>query len=450
MERKLDFGYFALTALLVALMFVWPLAHTIALRLFFFFTALICAGWLVLHDARKSAIAMLSSLRVPLSLWIILSLWILVGALTYASLPKQVLMELWGQWLRSGLAGLLGLGAATLALSGRSPVSPPLFLGLIMSPMLAQVIFHDAWSLWLWRENGNIPFHQTRFLSGKSNVSYVVNTAMAVLCAELMARVLFRRYFLPLNSKALLICFVPLLFCTYVVSARNGMIGVIFLFLSCLALYGYYQRTKMNKVLLVLSLAVGIAGVASFAWLTVKADVRWQAFTQTIPIALDTQTNRAWLNPQKYSYPHLPDGRLVDISAYERTAWLKESATLFLEHPLGFGYSRFAFGNGLVLKYPGEGQPGAHSHSGMLDLALGVGIPGLLLWIGFLGSLLHLGWRSFFRNHHPSGLILLFVVTGFFGRSLVDSNLRDHVMEQFLFLCGLLAAFSTAPEKQTT
>ena len=449
MERKSDFGYFALAALLVGLMLVWPLAHVIALRLFLFAMALICAGWLVWRDARIPAGAMLSSLKVPLLLWLALSLWILVGTVSYAIYPKQVLMEFWGQWLRGGLAGLLGLGAATLASSGRSKVSPPLLLGLMTLAMLAQIVFHDAWTLWVWLQSGSLPFEQTRFFGHKSYVSFVSNTAMAMLCAELMARVLFRRNFLPLNNAALLLCFVPLLFCTYVLGTRNGVIGVIFLFLSCLILYGYHQRKKMNKAVLALSLVVGFAGLASFTWVTVKADARWLTFAQTVPVALDTHANRAWIDRERYSYPRLPDGRQVEISAYERVAWLKEGVLLFLEHPLGLGYSRNAFGTGLVLKYPGEGQLGTTSHSGILELALGVGAPGLLLWFAFLGALLHLGWRTFFRNQHAVGLILLFMVTGVIGRSLVDGNLRDHVMEQFLFLCGLLVVFAAATERRS-
>lgn len=444
MYKKLDFGYVALLSLLVALMFIWPLAHTIALRLVLFSSALVCALWLVFLDPR---VAIFRDLSPPLSFWIMLSLWILVGALTYADNPEQVFAEFRGQWLRSSLAGLLGILAAALTLSRRPAASMSILLTLIMLPMFIQIFFHDAWSLWLWWKDGNLPFGETRFIDGKAKVSYIANILMAMLCAELMARLLFNRYFLPLSSLVISVLLVPLLFCTYVLGARNGMIGSVFLLVSCLVLYAYRQHTKMNKISLALFMTIGFIGVASFAWLTAKADVRWQKFADTAQVAWETQTNRAWLNSHKYPYPNLPDGRQVDISAYERIAWLKEGATLLLDHPLGFGYSRFAFGNGLVLKYPDDGQPGTHSHSGTLDLALGVGIPGLLLWLGFLGSLLLLGWRSFFSNHHPVGLILLFVVMGFFGRSLIDSNLRDHMMEQFLFLCGLLVAIAASPEK---
>lgn len=437
--------YYTLTALLVALMFVWPMGRTIALRLLLFFSALGCAGWLIHIEGRHIVASSASCVRAPFYLWLALSAWILIGALTFAADPAKVFIELRGQWVRGGLAGLLGFLAAALALRGRSPISPPLLFTLIVAPMFVQTLLQDAYSLWLWQSSGNLPYDQTLFIEGKAKVSYVTNTAMAILCAELMARITFRRRFLPIASLWLVALIPLLLLCLYLLGARNGVIGVVLLFLSCLMFFGIAQRNRMHGALLGLFLAAGVAGVAGFAWVAEKADLRWQSFAQTVPLALDTVTHRAWLNPQLYPYPPLADGRPVDISAYERIAWIKEGALLLKEHPLGFGFSRSAFSDGLVAKYQGEALPGAHSHSGLLDLALGTGIPGLLLWFGMIGCLLVLGWRGFFRHHHPAGLALLFVVMGFFGRSLIDSNLRDHMLEQSFFLCGLLAAFSLPP-----
>jgi hypothetical protein len=59
-----------------------------------------------------------------------------------------------------------------------------------------------------------------------------------------------------------------------------------------------------------------------------------------------------------------------------------------------------------------------------------------LLWVCFQQGLL-----SFFKNHSPQGLLLAFIVTGFFGRSLVDSNIRDHMLEQFVFLLCVMLVF---------
>jgi len=434
--------YYTLTLLLFALMFVWPIGHTISLRLVLFFCALLCAGLLVHAEGRQTVATDEPYIKAAVFLWLALSAWILLGALTFASDPAKVLIELRSQWLRGGLAGLLGFLAAALVLRGRSPIAPPLMFSLIVAPMFLQTLIQAVYSLWLWWGSGALPFDKTLLVEGKAKVSYLTNTALAIVCAELMARIAFRRFFLPLGSRFLVALIPLLLLCLYLLGVRNGVFGAVFLFLSCLVFYAISQRQRMRGAVLALILAAGIAAVASFAWVAEKADIRWQNFAQTVPIAWDTQTHRAWLNQKMHPYPHLPDGRIVDVSAYERIAWIKEGILLLKEHPLGFGYSRTAFSDGLVAKYPGEVLPGAHSHSGLLDFALGTGLPGLLLWFALIACLLTLGWRGFFRYHHPAGLALLFVVTGFFGRSLIDSNLRDHMLEQSLFLCGLLAAFS--------
>lgn len=440
--------YYTLAALLVALMFVWPTGRTIALRLLLLFSALGCAAWLVRLEGRQVLTAGATCLRAPFYLWLALFIWIIIGGLTFAADPAKVFIELRGQWLRGGLAGLLGFAAAALFLRGRSPLDPAKALTFIVAPMFIQTLAQDAYSLWLWMQSGALPYDQTLLIEGKAKVSYVTNTALAIVCAELMARIAYGRRFLPLASGWLAALIPLMLLCLYLLGARNGVIGAVLLFLSCLVFFGIARRGKMHGAVLALFLIAGVAGVSGFAWVAEKADLRWQRFAQTVPLALDTITHRAWLNPQLYPYPPMADGQTVDISAYERIAWIKEGAILLKEHPLGFGFSRSAFSDGLVAKYGGEALAGAHSHSGLLDLALGTGIPGLLLWLGMIACLLAVGWRGFFRHHHAAGLALLFVVMGFFGRSLIDSNLRDHMLEQSFFLCGLLAAFALTGDRE--
>ena len=48
-----------------------------------------------------------------------------------------------------------------------------------------------------------------------------------------------------------------------------------------------------------------------------------------------------------------------------------------------------------------------------------------------------IGWKTFRDGNIAVGLVLMFLISGFFSRSLVDSNIRDHVLQQFLFMAGL-------------
>ena len=117
----------------------------------------------------------------------------------------------------------------------------------------------------------------------------------------------------------------------------------------------------------------------------------------------------------------------------------KEGFILITENPFGIGYGRNAFGHGLKAKY---GEGGGHSHSGIIDLGIGTGFIGMGLWVVFLASLMYYGFRSFKKDESYFGMILLFIVSGFFFRMIVDSVIRDHMLEQFMFLVGLLLALS--------
>jgi O-antigen ligase len=202
-------------------------------------------------------------------------------------------------------------------------------------------------------------------------------------------------------------------------------------------LYYRRNRARIGKPALAAVGALVVAGVALSAYLGVHSDPRWRSFQETIPIALDTRTHKAWLDVEKYPLPRLSNGRPVRESNYLRIAWLKEGSLLVLEHPLGVGFGREAFEVGLRQKY-GEGR--GYTHSGILDLAIGAGIPGAVLWLGFLGTLFLAAWRrSASGPHGYHSLLLVFLVADFGSRMFIDSIIRDHMLQQFLFLVGLVS-----------
>ena len=117
------------------------------------------------------------------------------------------------------------------------------------------------------------------------------------------------------------------------------------------------------------------------------------------------------------------------------------ASRLIGEHPLGYGYGRNAFAHALRLHYP-KAQLG-HAHSGWIDLGIGGGIPALALWAALIGSLMWRGWRSFFDTANPGGLLLFFLATGYAGRMALDSVNKDHMLQMFMFLAGLLLVLAT-------
>jgi O-antigen ligase len=124
-----------------------------------------------------------------------------------------------------------------------------------------------------------------------------------------------------------------------------------------------------------------------------------------------------------------------------RISALKEGALLIVDHPLGIGFGRNAYGHGLEAKYGEKGL--GHSHSGLMDLAIGTGIPGTILWLTFLVALFLVGWRRFREAPDYPPLLLMLGVGGYGFRMLVDSVIRDHMLQQFLLMAGLLAVLAT-------
>ena len=66
----------------------------------------------------------------------------------------------------------------------------------------------------------------------------------------------------------------------------------------------------------------------------------------------------------------------------------------------------------------------------------------MVVWIAFLGSLAWLGLRRFLDTGSYAGLALLFVVLDFSTRLLLDSVTKDHMMQQFMLVAGLLAVLA--------
>jgi O-antigen ligase len=115
----------------------------------------------------------------------------------------------------------------------------------------------------------------------------------------------------------------------------------------------------------------------------------------------------------------------------------------YAERPLGIGFDGVAFGRALKVKY-GETGPG-HSHSGLIDLAVGTGLPGVLMWCALLAYLMAASIRRFIKHTSCFALMALFTVFNFSIRMVVDSKIRDRMLQQFI---SLTAFFFTAMLKE--
>lgn len=452
------FAYAAIFILLI----VWQIPGTIGLR--YGLLVLLLPMTITLVSCRHTTQPNpMPFMKLPLFLILVLTGWIILVIAFWGQNPGVSWSEFRGQWLSALGTGLVGLLLARAACKDSDQRVQSLTT-VVFWALLAQVLLHDVLDVVYWASTSNPPFRQAPVLylpelisalstgvpwqelfdeTSPDKFSYVNNILAAFLVAEISQRLLVRKRWLMCSNTILVLGIMAMLLCSYWLQIRNGNAGLLLLLTFALLMMAtrLVQRFGIARVMGGAAAAGLILVMLSMAML--HSDPRWQKLAATIPAAMDTQTNSTWLT-RDGAYPKLSSGEVVDISAYERLAWAKEAVTLVVENPMGLGYNRLAFGAGIDAKYHMNGEFRAHSHSGVLDFAIANGWIGLTIWLAFLLSLFVAGWHAFRADQVSIGLILMFLVSGFMGRSLVDSNIRDHVLQQFMFMVmlfyGLVAA----------
>jgi hypothetical protein len=417
--------------LCLALLFVWSLPGTIALR------AVLMLAALLLLARRVASADFCGNVRahwLPLGLLAVLTLWLLLQALFLSGETRWALDELLGQWLPALLALMLGL-----LLAGTS-AQPATAIVLVLAAMAAIAV---GQSLWSWLAGGQLLTEQVPLTGGKLEMSFVVNLLLAFLTVDLFCRATRRAALLRAPVAATLGILLLALASAFLAGARNGIVGVFFLSFSAVSLFVFDQRRRLGVARTLLAAVVVVVALFAFGDAHYRSDPRWQKLDESAAIAWDIDRHATWLDAAGQPWPKLADGSEVDPSAYIRIAFIHGGLRLIADHPLGYGYGRNAFVHALRQAHP-EARLG-HAHSGWIDLGVGGGIPALLLWAAFLGSLAWRGWRTFFAAGNPHALVLFFIAAGYGGRMMLDSVNKDHMIQMFMFLAGLLLVLTSTP-----
>jgi hypothetical protein len=106
------------------------------------------------------------------------------------------------------------------------------------------------------------------------------------------------------------------------------------------------------------------------SWNTVLADIK---------VANQLETIDHWKYRGDRGYPNNEFGKMVSVTNYERAAWAQVALEFIAERPQGYGLVLESFRHIGKEKWPDSNL--LQSHSGWLDLTLGIGIPGVALII---------------------------------------------------------------------
>lgn len=423
---------------------IWPAMHSIAVRNVLV-AALLIGGTMLLRS-RRIAPLLPDPLALPARLFLLLSGWLLLTVL-FAEDRLNSLDQYRGEWLLATLGMLAGWLVARLAIGSteRGLTSERLLMALTLGLAVpAGIVLVNAGREWL--QTGALPLWDAPFY-GRTSASMVNNTLYGLLLADMLSRATGnRRLLAALPPAGLLLVWMLSLVATYVLNTRNGTLCVLLMTLLAFAMFAWRQRRHINKPALLLAGLLIAGALIWFGKLGYNADPRWAAFSESVQLSLDTQRHKAWLD-QRIPLPLMSNGQPVDHSAYMRLAWFREGAQAIGDYPLGVGFGRNAFGHAMKSKY---GTGSGHSHSSLIDFTLSGGIPGLLLWLALSAVLIRHGWRAGFRHGNPAGLALLLLIAGTLLRMVIDSNLRDHGLEQYLFQLALLAMLATQTDTPMT
>ena len=415
------------------LLLTYTLPNVIALR-----NALTLIGFVLVLPALGTVLRdMGRDVQRSVLVFAVLLFWTVFVAVFISEDPAASLGEWKGEWLPAGIAFLLGLAVfRTTETQSFNTVSPQFWLTLII-PLAVLMVVHLVWISVEALLVGSISPHFTGLSDHKANITYAASTLLPIVLAfavnqsrggQAPGRQL---YVFVLCSGALVIASV------ITSGARNGVIvtGLAVLGAGVVMLIAAGRRPEGHRLRIMTAVAVVLV-TAIVAWAGVKWDPRWQHFAQTVPVALDTENHREWLNPSGSTMPLTADGQTAEESAYQRVAWAKVGFGMLFEHPWGLEISRHTFHTLVVERY-GRGSM-SHSHNSIVDYGLNVGFPGLALWIIFIVSMVIAGVRSINMSAAVAAWALIFLVLLFFMRSLIDSIMRDHILEQFMLMSGIL------------
>lgn len=404
---------------LAVLVFVFPIPGTIALRNLVLLVGVIALIWTGRQNLPK-AIPELKSAGWAL---VALTAWIAFHGILIASDNGGALDQLRANWLNQFLIGGIGAWAAC-------QIRPATAARAIVIALAAHMLWLLGHQSVLAFSAGAWPFKATPFAA--YDFHGTLNSFLfALLAADRLVTLMGRDSPLGLGQQPGWLLLGLSVAADVALQSRNStLVDALIALSSGVALL--FQRSAVRRAGIAALGAVAILGTASISF-----DTRWQGFRESAVVGWSS-SSMYWLTADPAQRPETPSGGGLEESAYARLAWARQAIYFIDEHPLGIGYGHDSFGRAISTKYGTKGW--GSSHSGWLDFALGVGLPGLGLLLLAATLAIHGSWQHSGRQAAGAGLILAFFVGGYLFRCLLDGHISGWRLGLFALICGVLLA----------
>ncbi|MDP1526757.1 MAG: O-antigen ligase family protein [Rhodocyclaceae bacterium] len=412
---------------LAVLVFVFPIPGTIALRNLLLLVGVIALLW----TGRDNLPARIAELRPAAWVLVALTAWITLHSVLFATDTSGAMDQSRSNWLNQILIAAIGAWAASQirpATAGRAVV-------IALAAHMLWLLGHQAM---LALDGGAWPFKATPF-AGYDYHGMLISFLFALLAADRVATLLGRESPLGLGRHPGWILLGLSIAADISLQSRNSTLVDLLIAASAVLLLLSVRKGSYRSGIAALC-AMAAIGTASFSF-----DSRWQDFREAVAIGWSSQS-MYWLTNDPAQCPTEPCIAL-EKSAYFRIAWARQAIDMIGEHPLGIGFGHDSFGRAIEARHGIAGW--GSSHSGWLDFALGVGLPGLALLLVAAVLAMCAGWQHFRRQDNGAGLVLAFFVGGYLFRGLLDGHLTGWRLGLFGFICGILITAMKAPSRRT-
>lgn len=440
----------------VVLVLVWPLAGTIAARnIALALGCLTSLAWIYLTRPKinfQMALPILCLLAVPTWLWI-----------HYFFLPTDTVAQLYdlkGTWLRVTLAVIMASG---LGLMVSQHPKMMLWIWFAMAALAITTLGRFLWDAFQanqWLISGfRFPFKY------KSAVVYFLMYPCLLAYSALHYSLLSQNQVIAGKSIKLslgivattlaAICWIDLI----AAQALNGILvaGFMGVMLLLIVLMQGLRTSNVKSLsywtLLTSVFAVLLTSLIVFWQYDQKYEQKLGNLVGDIHFSVQINKHSQWQRDPQFSGPRNPSdqkGRVVHESTYERAAWFVKGGELLRDNPWGAGFSHLAFRYFMLQENPNLGL--YKTHSGWLDYALGLGLPGLLLtWLA-MGLIV---WKSFsaLRQGPDSALTALatpWILGGIWLLWWPTEVSEREFIEYLFFMIALLGTGITSQQSEAT
>jgi len=372
---------------------IWALPETILVRHVCLITGALLSLWII-YQYRYSFFQ-----RSATPIWLIVALfgWATFHLFFLANDFDAQYAEYTSIWKRTAIGAIfaLGFGIALSSYSQKISLEGKVLWTLIYMGLLAPTLIYivkyiltnyGAQKGWVVPEYWKLYYNSMPFYIPKTVYVCFCLPTLAIALGQLARNIHQSRLFIWANI-AYLVTVPAVLFVFYGENIKNGVVysaALLILFSVVLVFHNFRRDWGIKLVVLVVVMVTGTFFVVN----SIQKNDSWRSFVADAKVARDTQTYTQWKYNGAHGYPNNELGVVVSSTNYERLALAQEGIRLVIQNPLGYGLIERSFGRLAKINWPDSSLH--QSHSGWIDLALGIGIPGLTL---ILTSLLILFYR---------------------------------------------------------